>query len=328
MNIYEEIMAIQKKIDSQLVVHKVYDSFTKEREIVLHNGESLEFLKTIPNNTISLIITSPPYNIGKVYEDRATLDSYLEMQETVIKELYRILNNEGSICWEVGNYVNNGEVYPLDIYFYNIFKKTGMQLRNRIIWHFGHGLHCKNRFSGRYETILWFTKTNDYVFNLDSVRVPAKYPGKRAYKGPNKGKPSGNPLGKNPSDVWNILEDDWSTAFWEFPNVKSNHPEKTSHPCQFPIELAERCILALTQKGDYVLDPYCGVGTSLIAGLKHNRKVLGVDKELEYIKVAKQRIKQLFEGTLKIRPLGKKIYQPSGREKVSIVPPEWKDYQK
>ena len=320
-------MTIEEKIISNSETHKIYTEFANKRSIVLHHGDSLEFLKSLPNNTVSLIVTSPPYNLGKIYEEKATLESYLKTQETVIKELYRILNNEGSICWEVGNYVNNGEVYPLDIYFYNIFKKTGMQLRNRIIWHFGHGLHCKYRFSGRYETILWFTKTNDYIFNLDSVRVPAKYPGKRAYKGPNKGKPSGNPLGKNPSDVWNILEDDWSTAFWEFPNVKSNHPEKTPHPCQFPIELAERCILALTQKGDYVLDPYCGVGTSLIAGLKHNRKVLGVDKELEYVKVAKQRIKQLFEGTLKIRPLGKKIYQPSGREKVSKIPPEWKEHQ-
>ena len=320
-------MTIEEKIISNSETHKIYTEFANKRNIVLHHGDSLEFLKSLPNNTVSLIVTSPPYNLGKIYEEKATLESYLKTQETVIKELYRILNNEGSICWEVGNYVNNGEVYPLDIYFYKIFKKTGMQLRNRIIWHFGHGLHCKNRFSGRYETILWLTKTNDYIFNLDSVRVPAKYPGKRAYKGPNKGKPSGNPLGKNPSDVWNILEDDWSTAFWEFPNVKSNHPEKTPHPCQFPIELAERCILALTQKGDYVLDPYCGVGTSLIAGLKHNRKVLGVDKELEYVKVAKQRIKQLFEGTLKIRPLGKKIYQPSGREKVSKIPPEWKEHQ-
>jgi len=321
------MMTIEEKSISNSETHKIYTEFATKRNIVLHHGDSLEFLKSLPNNTVSLIVTSPPYNLGKIYEEKATLESYLKTQETVIKELHRIPNKKGSICWEVGNYVNKGEVYPLDIYFYNIFKKTGMQLRNRIIWHFGHGLHCKNRFSGRYETILWLTKTNDYIFNLDSVRVPAKYPGKRAYKGPNKGKPSGNPLGKNPSDVWNILEDDWSTAFWEFPNVKSNHPEKTPHPCQFPIELAERCILALTQKGDYVLDPYCGVGTSLIAGLKHNRKVLGVDKELEYVKVAKQRIKQLFEGTLKIRPLGKKIYQPSGREKVSKIPPEWKEHQ-
>ena len=321
-------MTTEKKMTSNSETHKIHTEFANDRKIVLHHGDSLEFLKTVPDNSINLIVTSPPYNIGKDYEEKVTLKAYLKNQEIIIKQLYTKLKNEGSVCWEVGNYVNNGEIYPLDIHFYDIFKKLGMKLRNRIVWHFGHGLHCKNRFSGRYETILWFTKTDNYVFNLDSIRVPAKYPGKRAYKGPNKGKLSGNPLGKNPSDVWKIIEKDWATAFWEFPNVKSNHPEKTIHPCQFPIELVERCILALTNKGDFILDPFCGVGTTLIAGLKHSRKVIGVDKELKYIKIAKQRILQFFDGSLKFRPLGKKLYQPTGREKVSKVPSEWKDYNK
>ena len=321
-------MTTEKKMTSNSETRKIHTEFANDRKIVLHHGDSLEFLKTVPDNSINLIVTSPPYNIGKDYEEKVALKAYLKNQEIIIKQLYTKLKNEGSVCWEVGNYVNNGEIYPLDIHFYDIFKGLGMKLRNRIVWHFGHGLHCKNRFSGRYETILWFTKTDNYVFNLDSIRVPAKYPGKRAYKGPNKGKLSGNPLGKNPSDVWKILENDWATAFWEFPNVKSNHPEKTIHPCQFPIELVERCILALTNKGDFILDPFCGVGTTLIAGLKHSRKVIGVDKELKYIKIAKQRILQFFDGSLKFRPLGKKLYQPTGREKVSKVPSEWKDYNK
>ncbi len=322
------MMTTEKKMPSNSEAHKIYTEFARERKIILHHGDSLKFLKTVPNNSINLIVTSPPYNIGKDYEEKATLDAYLKNQEIIIRHLQDKLKSEGSVCWEVGNYVDNGEIYPLDIFFYDIFKKIGMKLRNRIVWHFGHGLHCKNRFSGRYETILWFTKTDNYVFNLDSIRVPAKYPGKRAYKGPNKGKLSGNPLGKNPSDVWKILEDDWMTAFWEFPNVKSNHPEKTIHPCQFPIELVERCVLALTNRGDYILDPFCGVGTTLVAGLKHSRKVIGVDKELEYIKLARQRITQFFDGNLKVRPLGKKVYQPTGREKVSKFPLEWKNYQR
>jgi DNA modification methylase len=316
-------MSLEKENSSNKIPYKIYSEFAKEREIVLHHGDSLRFLKTLPMSSIDLIVTSPPYNIGKSYEEKATLEEYLKNQEVIIRELYNKLKDKGSICWEVGNYVNNGEIYPLDIFFYEIFKKTGMKLRNRVIWHFGHGLHCKNRFSGRYETILWFTKSDDYTFNLDSIRVPAKYPGKRAYKGPNKGKLSGNPLGKNPSDVWKMLENDWMTAFWEFPNVKSNHPEKTIHPCQFPIELVERCILALTNEGDNVLDPYCGVGTTLIAGLKNSRKVIGVDKEMEYIKLAKQRITQYYNGDLKLRPLGRKVYQPTGREKVTQIPQEW-----
>ncbi len=132
---------------------KIFTEFDREGKIILHHGDSLKFLKTIPNESISLIVTSPPYNIGKDYEEKATLDVYLKNQENVIKLLYTKLRSEGSICWEVGNYVNNGEIYPLDIHFYDIFKGLGMKLRNRIVWHFGHGLHCKNRFSGRYETI-------------------------------------------------------------------------------------------------------------------------------------------------------------------------------
>ena len=107
--------------------------------------------------------------------------------------------------------------------------------------------------------MLWFTKTDSYTFNLDSVRVPSKYPGKTNYKpGKHYGLPSGNPLGKNPSDIWKIVQRDWESALWNIPNVKANHPEKTIHPCQFPIELVERCVLALTNKGDRVLDPFSG----------------------------------------------------------------------
>jgi len=303
---------------------RIYESFMEDRRIVLHLGDSLKFLRSIPSDTITLIISSPPYNIGKEYEIRVGIQQYLKEQEEVIDQLVRVLEDRGSLCWEVGNFVENGEVFPLDIYYYDIFKEKKLKLRNRIIWHFGHGLHASKRFSGRYETILWFTKTENYKFNLDSVRVPVKYPGKRHYKGPNRGKPSANPLGKNPSDIWEFVAQEWDKELWDIPNVKSNHPEKTIHPCQFPIELVERCVLALTEKNDWILDPYCGVGSALIAGLKHNRRVAGCDKESRYIEIAKERIKAFFEGKLKIRPLGKEVYTPTGREKVSQIPDEWK----
>lgn len=303
---------------------EINGTFSREHRIVLHLGDSYDFLKTIPKDTATLIITSPPYNIGKEYETRTSIRSYLKQQEAVIGQLVRILRDEGSLCWQVGNYVEDSEVFPLDIFYYDLFKKKRLKLRNRIIWHFGHGLHASKRFSGRYETILWFTKSNEYTFNLDSVRVPAKYPGKTHFKGPNRGKPSGNPLGKNPSDIWEFVAQEWEKELWDIPNVKANHPEKTIHPCQFPIELVERCVLALTNEDDWVLDPYCGVGSSLIAGLKHNRRVVGCDKEPSYIRIAEERITGLFDGTLKIRPLGKPVYVATGREKVSQVPDEWK----
>ena len=198
-------------------------------------GDTNRILKSIESDKFDLIITLPPYNVGKEYETKTSIEKYLEQQEEVINELIRVLSPSGSICWQVGNYVEKGEVFPLDIYYYQIFKKLGLKLRNRIIWHFAHGLHASNRFSGRYETILWFTKTDNYIFNLDDVRIPSKYPGKRHFKGPKKGELSGNPKGKNPSDIWEIVIQDWENELWNIPNVKSNHPEKTEHPCQYPV---------------------------------------------------------------------------------------------
>ncbi len=299
-------------------------SFAPDAQIVLHCGDSYEFLRALPSGIAQLIITSPPYNLGKAYEVRQGLLQYLRQQAAVLDELVRVLDTTGSICWQAGNFVQDGEVYPLDIYYDDLFKERGLKLRNRIIWHFEHGLHASKRFSGRYETILWFTKGDEYKFNLDSVRVPSKYPGKRYFKGPNRGKPSGNPLGKNPSDMWEFVVQEWDQELWDIPNVKANHPEKTEHPCQFPIELVERCVLALTDESDWVLDSYCGVGSSLITGLKHGRNVIGCDKEEAYIEIAKQRIQAFYQGRLKIRPLGKPVHKPTGKEKVAQVPDEWK----
>ena len=146
--------------------------------------------------------------------------------------MVRVLAPGGSLCWQVGNYVEKGEVFPLDILSYPLFKSRGLKLRNRVIWRFGHGLHAQRRFSGRYEVLLWFTNGDGYTFNLDRVRVPSKYPGKTHFKGEKRGQPSGNPLGKNPSDYW-IVKQDWEREVWDIPNVKANHTEKTIHPCQF-----------------------------------------------------------------------------------------------
>jgi DNA modification methylase len=301
----------------------IREQFSAEARIVIHNGDALQFLRSLPAEFAMLIITSPPYNLGKEYERKKPIQHYLKDHEPVLDELVRVLHPFGSICWEVGNYVENSEVYPLDIFYYHLFKSRGLKLRNRIVWRFGHGLHASGRFSGRYETILWFTKSDKYRFNLDSVRIPAKYPGKRHFKGPNRGKPSGNPLGKNPGDVWEVVLSDWESEVWDIPNVKSNHPEKTVHPCQFPIELVERCVLALTGEDDWVLDPYCGVGSALIAALKRSRRAAGCDKEVRYINVTRARVDALYSGTLRYRPLGTPVFTPTGKEKVSRVPQEW-----
>jgi len=307
---------------------KVKEKYSKNASLVLFNGDANEFLKSIPDKSVNLVVTSPPYNIGKSYEKKEELDKYLAVQSRLISQLYRVLSDDGSVCWQVGNYIDKGEVYPLDILFYDIFKLFGFKLRNRIIWHFRHGLHAQRRFSGRYETILWFTKTDEYFFNLDDVRVPSLYPGKRYYKGPKKGEPSGNPNGKNPSDFWEIVSNDWQNGVWDIPNVKAHHPEKTIQPCQFPVELVQRCVLALTKKDDWVLDPYAGVGSTLIAAAIHGRRSLGSEKEKKYHKIALQRFDELYKGTLKIRSLGKPVHTPTGNEKVAQIPDEWKKQKK
>lgn len=300
------------------------ETFSVDSDVNLILGDSLEELKKIPDESFQLVVSSPPYNIGKIYEKRQDFDAYLAWQEEVLKECVRSLKAQGSIVWQVGNYVEKGEVFPLDIFFYPILKKLGLKLRNRIVWHFDHGLHAKNRLSGRYETLLWFTKTDDYVFNLDPIRVPSKYPGKLHYKGEKKGQPSGNPLGKNPSDYWKIIEDEFDLGVMDIPNVKANHIEKTEHPCQFPIELIQRFVLALTNQGDAVLDPFGGVGSTAIASLTHERKATSIERDSNYLNIAKQRIESLEAGTLKIRPLGKPVHKPTGKEKVARVPEQWK----
>lgn len=302
---------------------QVAHSYSEESPVVFLHGDAKNLLRTLPNECVKLIVTSPPYNVGKEYERRVHMEDYLDGQREILNELVRVLHKNGSICWQVGTYVKNGEVFPLDMKFYQSFKERGLKLRNRIIWHYRHGLHAAMRFSGRYETILWFTKGDDYVFNLDDVRVPSLYPGKRHYKGPKKGKPSGHPLGKNPSDVWDIVVQDWNSGIWDIPNVKAKHPEKTVQPCQFPVELVERCVLALSKPGDAVLDPFAGVGSAAIAALKHNRRAIGIEKKRAYFNIALRRFDQFWNGTLQVRPLGRPVYVPNKKEKVAQIPPEW-----
>lgn len=276
----------------------IASEFSPSARVVVHNGDCREMLRQVPAKAVRLVVTSPPYNLGKEYEARLHLDEYVRQQREVINECVRVLKDNGSLCWQVGNYVENGAIIPLDALLYPVFTTLGLKLRNRIVWHFGHGLHCSRRLSGRYETILWFTKGEDYVFDLDPIRVPQKYPGKKHFKGPKAGQYSCNPLGKNPGDVWTI------------PNVKSNHVEKTEHPCQFPVELIERLVLALTNEDDWVLDPFLGTGTSIIAAIRHQRRGIGAEVLKKYVTIARERINQAAEGDLAVRPMGQPVFDP------------------
>jgi len=219
----------------------------------LDHADCFDVLATLKPRSVDLVVTSPPYFIGKAYDRSTSRDDFQAEIAKLMRPLKRVLKPGGSICWQVGYHVDDGDILPLDWCIQNVFSKhKSFTLRNRIIWTFGHGEHCTRRFSGRHETILWYSLSETPKFNLDDVRVPQKYPGKRHYRGPHKGEYSGNPLGKNPGDVW------------EIPNVKANHIEKTEHPCQFPVALASRLIQALCPTGGTVLDPYLGSGSNAV----------------------------------------------------------------
>ena len=275
--------------------------------------DAFEFLSDLRSRSVDLAVSSPPYFMGKEYDTSCSLDDFITIHEKLCAELIRVVKPGGSICWQVGNHVRNGVVVPLDAVVYSVFAKSGeLKLRNRIVWTFGHGAHCSHRFSGRHETILWFSKGEKYYFDLDAVRVPQKYPGKRHHKGPNLGKPSGNPRGKNPGDVW------------EIPNVKSNHIEKTDHPCQFPVALVQRLVRALSPVNGLVIDPYLGSGSTAVAALAEGRSFSGCDIKSKYIKIAQARISEFESGKLKIRPLERPIHVPGPNDSVAKVPVEWR----
>lgn len=274
----------------------------------IFHGDGILHLKTLPANSVDLFVTSPPYCIGKEYETANSTEDFEKELSRSFSEAVRVVKDGGSLCWQIGSHVTDNVVVPLD---YLILKQAssvdGIFLRNRIIWQFGHGINAKKRLSGRYETILWFTKGRDYFFDLDSIRLPQKYPGKLHYKGPKKGQLSGNPLGKNPSDIWDI------------PNVKANHVEKTGHPCQFPVALVNRLVKGMSPKGGLVCDPYAGSGTSAVSALLCGRNFQGAEIDQKYIAIAQNRLDEIIAGGVKYRE-DKPVAEPDPNCAVSKKP--------
>ena len=297
---------------------QIYNNYRESNKVTLHNGDCIELLKNLPDESVDLVVTSPPYCIGKAYEDpHDDIQTFRKQHTDIFQELYRVVKPGGSICWQVGYHISDKCVIPLDYIVYEIFTSLSesldhpLTLRNRIVWTFGHGLNSTTRFSGRHETILWFTKGAQTVFNLDAVRVPQKYPGKRSYRGPNKGELSGNPLGKNPSDIWDI------------PNVKAKHVEKTTHPCQFPVAIPQRLIRALTLPDALVLDPFMGSGTTGVAALIEGRRFAGAEIKEEYYEISIERLNDAAEGKAKVRE-DRPVSEPNPTAAVAKLPDEFR----
>jgi adenine-specific DNA-methyltransferase len=250
---------------------------------LIYNYDCLPAMRKLPDKLINLTVTSPPYNIGKEYEEPMLLKDFLEWCKDWIAEIYRITTSNGAFWLNLGytQIHSRAKAIPLP---YLLWKESPFYLIQEIVWNYGAGVAGKSFFSPRNEKFLWYVKNEAiYTFNLDAVRDPnVKYPNQKK-----NGKIKVNPLGKNPTDVW------------QFPKVTSGRnrasKERTPHPAQFPISVVERIILASSNMGEIVFDPFMGSGTTAVTALNLQRPVIGFEIKEEYCEIAAKRIEQYIE---------------------------------
>lgn len=236
-------------------------------------ADVLDFLDGIPDDSIQLMLTSPPYNLGKRYGGSPTADLlrpvyYHGWMLQVLSECARILREGGVLCLQVGSTRDwQGRLMPLDVLLFEGSRQAGLIFQSRIVWVIPHGLTPRHRLAERYETALVFSKGERPTFNPTAARIPQKQPGKRAFKGPNIGHLSGNPFGA------------WPTNVWEIPHIGHNNSERKhgDHPAQFPVALAKRAVLLYSMAGDTICDPFSGSGTTHVAAVETGRAFVGAD---------------------------------------------------
>ncbi len=249
-------------------------------KIKLIEGDAIAKMALMEDESVDLIIADPPYNLGKDYgnkSDNKSHDEYLEFSRSWLSQAKRILSERGSI------YVFMGFRYIS--YLYDILSHDmGMNFINWICWHYTQGIGKTRGFSPRHDDILLFSKSKKHVFNLDSIRVPQKY-----YRKIN------NMRGANPGDVW------------EFSHVHYCHENRQAHPTQKPEGLIERMVLASSNEGDLVLDPFCGSGTTLRVCQQLNRAAIGIEINPDYIQMTENRLSKEFTGFDSIDPRMKRI---------------------
>ena len=247
--------------------------------------DTLVSQKSLPSTIFDLVITSPPYNIGKEYESIIPIEEYVEWTNGWATETCRLIADGGSLLLNLG-YVSvdaKGRAVPLP---YLLWDRIPLYLNQEIIWNYSAGVACKNYLSPRNEKILWYVKDKDnYVFNLDAIRDPnVKYPNSKRH-----GKSRVNTLGKNPSDVWEIAKVTTGTD--------RSSAERTAHPCQFPTDLIDRLVLGFSHEGAIVFDPFVGSGTTIESCIKHNRYCIGFEIREDYCDIATKRIKEYRKQT-------------------------------
>jgi len=225
--------------------------------------DAIKGMKSLPDGSIDLIVTDPPYNLKKDYGnsiDHKEWDEYEKFTKDWLDECCRLLKESGSI------YIFMGVKYISSLF--KLMEDRGLLFNGWIVWHYTQGMGRKKGFSPRHEDILYFTKSKNFTFNLDSVRIPQKYYRKR-----------NNMEGANPGDVW------------QFSHVHYSHPDRQKHPTQKPTAIIERIIKASSNKNDIILDPFIGSGTTCVVAKALNREWIGFDLNPEYIKMSSDRIK-------------------------------------
>ena len=262
----------------EIVGHCLGRPYYETNNCAIYNADCLAAMRSLPGMAINLTVTSPPYNIGKEYEQALSIEEYLLWSENWIREVYRLTSPNGAFWLNLGYFsiADRAKAIPIS---YLIWDRVPFFLIQEIVWNYGAGVAGRKSFSPRNEKFLWYVRDqNNYVFNLDEVRDPnVKYPNQKK-----NGKVKVNSLGKNPSDVW------------QFPKVTSGtnraSKERTPHPAQFPEAVIERIVRACSNEADVILDPFMGSGTTAVVSLSLNRRVIGFEINTDYCEIAVNRI--------------------------------------
>lgn len=258
------------------------EPYFEKNGFILYNCECEAALSRLAGDGFmaALTVTSPPYNIGKTYETVTDVENYVSWCVNWIKSIHTITANDGAFWLNLG-YLPipaKGCAIPIP---YLLWDKSPFFLIQEVVWNYGAGVSTKYSFSPRNEKWLFFVANEDkYTFNLDEVRDPdVKYPNQKK-----NGKFRCNPLGKNPSDVW------------QFPKVTTgtgrSSKERTSHPAQFPLGIVERIIRVSSNPCDVILDPFSGSASTGIAAIGLGRLYLGFEKSDEYCRISVERFER------------------------------------
>ncbi len=274
-----------KRIDFDTIRELLGEPVYSDLDFMIYEGDCLKLMQSLPAGSFDLTITSPPYNIGKEYEDIQDIDIYVNWCLSWIDEIYRLTSPVGGFWLNLGyvSLLDRAKAIPIP---YLLWDRMPFYLMQEIVWNYGAGVSTKKSFCPRNEKFLWYVKDAEtYTFNLDEVRDPdVKYPNQKK-----NGKLKCNPLGKNPSDVW------------QFPKVTSgtdrSSKERTPHPAQFPIAVIDRIVKACSNPDDLLLDPFLGSGTVIEAALRNGRRAIGFELNPKYLHLTAERVEKFRRGT-------------------------------